>query len=297
MQNKKIGFIGLGTMGHGMVQNLLKNNFFVNGYNRTKSKAQGIKDKNFRIFDTPSQAAEESDAIITCVSSDDALNEVLFSKSGIFDSLNSSKVLVDCSTTSVELTEKIAKECEKRNINFLDAPITGSKLGAEGGALLFMVGGDKKVLDGLMKVFDAMGKRIVYCGKNTYGQRAKIALNLTQAVVLQGYLEGLMLGINNGVPLKAMLEILENSGARTGVGSVKVPKILKRDFSPHFRLELMNKDVQFAMHETGKLGLNLPLSKELSKVFSKAMEKGLGKDDVSSLIKLIEENSKVKLEE
>ena len=292
---KTIGFIGFGTMGSGMVQNLLKNGFNVIGYNRTKSKAEKIKHKNFSAANSPKEACENADITVTCVSSDSALNDVLFSEKGIFDVLDKKKILIDCGTTSVELTSKIAKECGKRGVRFLDAPITGSKMGAEAGTLLFMAGGDEKDVKECMAVFNAMGRKLVYCGPNTFGQKAKIALNLTQALMLQSCFEGLILGVKNGVPLPTMIEIFENSGAKSGVGSVKIPKVLKRDFSPHFKLELMNKDVEFAMSEMQKLGLELPLSKEVAKVFRKAMVKGIGHEDFASLAKLLEKDAGMEL--
>lgn len=292
-----IGFIGLGTMGSGMAQNLLKNGFKVVGYNRTKLKAEKTRHKNFSIAISPKEACRNSDITITCVASDSALNEVLFSAEGVFNDLDKNKTLIDCSTTSVELTSKIAKECEKRGIKFLDAPITGSKMGAETGSLLFMAGGDEKVVKECMPVFNAMGKKLVYCGPSTFGQRAKIALNLTQALILQSSFEGLVLGAKNGVSLKSMIEIFENSGAKSGVGSVKIPKVLKRDFSAHFKLELMNKDVEFAVNEMKKLGLELPLSMAVAKVFRKAMAKGLGSEDFAGIAKLLEEEAEVELKE
>lgn len=292
---RNIGFIGLGTMGSGMAQNLLKNGFKVIGYNRTKSKADAIKHKNFSAANSPKEACENANIIVTCVASDSALNDVLFSGNGVFNALDEKKMLIDCSTTSIELTAKIAKECEKRGIRFLDAPITGSKMGAEAGTLLFMAGGDEKTVKECMPIFNAMGRKLVYCGHNTYGQRAKIALNLTQALMLQSCFEGLVLGVRIGVPLASMIEIFENSGAKSGVGSVKIPKVLNRDFSPHFKLELMNKDVEFAMSETQKLGLELPLSREVAKVFRKAMEKGLGQEDFAGIVKLLEKEAGIEL--
>lgn len=294
---KDIGFIGLGTMGKGMVQNLLNNGFGVNAYNRTISKAKQINHKNFEATNSPKEACEKSEAVITCVSSDAALGNVLFSNNGVFKAPAKGKILIDCGTTSIELTAKIAEECGKKGIKFLDAPITGSKMAAESGTLLFMVGGNKKTVDYCMPIFNAMGKKIVYCGSNTFGQRAKIALNLTQALILESCFEGLILGVKNGVPLQSMIEIFENSGAKSNVGTVKIPKVLKRDFSAHFKLELMNKDVGFAINEMKKLGLELPLSIAVAKVFRKAMSKGLEHEDFASLVKLLEENAGIELKE
>lgn len=294
---RTIGFVGIGTMGRGMVQNLLRNGFTVFAYNRTKEKASGIKHENLHVVDSPAEACEKSGVIITSVSDDSALRDVLFSEKGVFRMLEEGKTLIDCGTTSVDLTAEIAGECRKRKVNFLDAPVTGSKAGAEGGTLMFMVGGSKEAVEECAPVFNAMGKRIVHCGGNTSGQKAKIALNLAQSLVLQGYFEGIVLGMKNGVPLGSMLEIFDNSGAKSGVSSAKMPNVLRRDFSPHFRLDLMDKDVRLAKLEMEKLGLDLPLGNELVGVFREAMEKGWGKEDFSCLVRLLEEKYGVKVEQ
>ena len=291
----KIAFIGTGTMGKPMTMNLIKAGYTLNVYNRTKEKTKELVEMGATVCESPAKATENSDVIITCVSNDVALDNVLFSNNGVFQALNESKILIDSGTTSVDFTSKIADECKKMNVAFLDAPVTGGRTGAENGALMFMVGGSRETLDKCMPIFSSMGKRIVHCGGNTFGQKAKIALNLTQSLTLQSYFEGIILGLRNGVPLDSMLEIFENSGAKSGVGSSKLPNILKRDFTPHFKLELMNKDVGLAIRESEKLNLDLPLSRELAKVFQEAMDKGWKEEDFACLVKLLEEKSGVVL--
>ena len=293
---KDIGFIGIGTMGKGMVENLLKNGFNVFAYNRTRSKAEAIKHKHFNIVDNPKELPEKTWAIVTCVSNDDALKEVLFSKNGVFQALTAKNILIDCGTTSSELTKKIYDKAKEKNAEFLDAPMTGSKLGAESGQILFMVGGNKKVFEKCMPLWNAMGKKAVYCGENGFGQKAKHALNLTLSLTLEGYLEGLILAMKNNVSMDIMMDILDNSAARSGIASFKLPYIMKRDFKPHFLYKLMHKDLKIAEKEMQKLDLNLPLSKEMFRQFQKGHEKGLDEEDFSALVKLLEDEANVKVE-
>src|SRR3989338_5063220 len=281
-------------MGKGMVINLLKNGFNVFAYNRTQSRLEGIKNEKFFPASSPEESCRNSDVVITCVSNDKALKEVLFSKNGVFKSLKG-KILIDCGTTSVELTQKIADRCAKINAGFIDAPVTGSKIGAETGTLLFMAGSNRKTIDGCMLIFNSMGKKVVYCGPNTFGQRAKISLNLSLSLLMQSYFEGIMLGVANGVPLETMLEIFENSGAKTLVGFAKISKVMASDFSPHFKLWLMNKDLKLAMKEIRKLKIVLPLSKRIKKIFDNAMQRGWQDEDFCCIAKLLEENNKIKL--
>ena len=293
---KNIGFIGIGAMGRGMIENLLKNNFNVFAYNRTRSKAEAIKHKEFSIVDNPKELPGKTEVIFTCVSNDDALEEVLFSKNGIFQTINENNILIDCGTTSSEFTKKIYDKAKEKGVEFLDAPLTGSKIGAETGQLVLMIGGNKEIFDKCMPLWNAMGKKAVYCGENGAGQKAKYALNLAQTLILEGYLEGLIFGLKNNVPIDAMIEILDNSGAKNGVASFKMPYIMKRDFNAHFKYKLMHKDIKIAEKEIKKIGINLPLSKEMFKQFQKGHEKGLDEEDFSALVKLLEEEIGIRIE-
>jgi len=294
---KNIGFIGIGTMGKGMVENLLKNSFNVFAFNRTKSKLEAIKHENLTVVEAPKDLSEKTDVIFTCVSNDNALRDVLFSENGVFQTLKQDNILIDCGTTSLELTKEIYEKAKGKNVEFFDAPITGSKLGAESRQLLFMVGGSKKIFDKCKPLWDAMGKKAVYCGENGFGQKAKHALNLTASLILESYLEGLIFAMKNGVPIDAIRDVLDNSAAKSGIASFKVPYIMKRDFKPHFLYKLMHKDLKLAEKEIEKLGLDLPLTKEIFKQFQKGHEKGLDEEDFCSLVKLLEEETGLKVEE
>jgi len=276
-----ISFIGAGTMGQGMIKNLAAKGFSVEFYSRTKKEIIGAKYADIGKLN--------GDVVFICVPNDEAVRDV-FSKL----KLRKGQILVDCSTTSLELTEWLDGECRKKNVEFLDAPLTGSKLGAESGQLLLMVGGDKKVFDSLEEEFKAVGKLAVYCGGDGCGQKAKHALNLAQSNILQGYLEGLVLGVKLGVELDVLLQVFENSAAQNGVGKFKLPSIRKRDFTPHFLLWLMHKDLKLAEEEMKQLKLELPLSRKTIEVFDNAMKKGLGEEDFAAIVKLLEERNKVR---
>jgi len=294
---KNIGFIGIGTMGKGMVQNLLKNSFKVFVYNRTRSKAEEINHDNLVIVDAPKELPANTEVIITCVSDDVALKDVLFSDNGLFQTLNKNNIIVDSGTTSSDLTKEIEEKAKEKNVHFLDAPITGSKLGAESGQILFMVGGQKEVFEKCNPLWDAMGRKAIYCGINGYGQKAKYALNLTQALILESYLEGLIFGMKNNVPFNVMNDVLDSSTAKSGVSTFKIPYILKRDFEPHFLFKLMHKDLKFAEKEFKKLNINFPLTNQIFKQFQKGHENGLDDQDLCSLVKLLEEEAGLKVGE
>ena len=246
--------------------------------------------------DTPRDICSKARVIFTCVTDDTAIDDVLFRKGGVFETITPKNVLVDCSTTSIEMTERMAQECKSQNIAFLDAPLTGSKVGAESGNLVFMVGGRKDVLEDNKPIFEAMGKKIIYCGENTKGQKAKLALNLMQALILEGYAEGMIFALKNDVPLDALLEIIDNSGAKNNLATYKLPFILKRDFHPHFKLDLMKKDLQLASKELERLQLDMPLSKLILNVYKEASAQGLGNEDYVATVKVLEKKAKVTIE-
>lgn len=290
---KTVGFAGIGTMGSGMSRNLVKAGFEVFVYNRTKSKAAAIA--GAKIVDTPAELCRKAEVIFTMVSNDAALKDVLFSNQGIMGALSGKNVLIDSSTTSVGLTEEVAEKCVGKGAEFIDAPVTGSKKGADEGTLVFMFGGKKETFEKCKRVFEAMGKRFVHCGPNSYSQRAKMALNITMAMILESYIEGVALALKEGVRFEAISEILENSGARNNVASVKMPAITAGNFTPQFMLELMSKDMGLASSEMEKLGLSLPLASAVVAVLKEGVGSGLGKEDWCAIVKVLEKKNKVKI--
>ena len=280
-------------MGKGMALNLAKHGFDVIAYNRTKRKADEIAGGKIKAAGTLLDVCS-ANVIFTCLPSDVALLEA-------FTTLQhplKGKILIDCSTTSIDVTQQIAQKAHENGFSFIDAPITGSKLGAEKGTLMFMLGGEKKVIDGCIPIFQAMGKHFVHCGKNTFGQRMKIALNVTMAMMLESYLEGVVLAMKNGLPLHTIQEVFDNSAAANGIASWKMPLIKERDFSdPHFMAKLMHKDILLAEQERKKLGLHLPLAEQMLPVFQEVMNRGEGNDDWSTIVKTLEKMAGIEIKE
>ncbi len=293
MAIKNVGFAGIGTMGSGMSRNLVKAGFNVFVYNRTRPKAEAIEGAT--VVGTPAELCKNAEVVLMCVSNDSSLRDILYGSSGIMPALTEKNVLIDSSTTSVELTAEIAAKCAEKGAEFLDAPVTGGMKGAAEGTLLYMIGGKKAIFEKCIPVFEAMGKKLVYCGPSTCGQRMKIAINLTQSMILESYLEGVVLGLKEGLPLEVVMETFDNSGARSGVATAKMPSIVQRDFTATFLLELMNKDLKLAEHEIKKLGLTLPAAAVAIRILQEGMDKGLAKEDWIAIVKMLEEKNKVKI--
>jgi 3-hydroxyisobutyrate dehydrogenase-like beta-hydroxyacid dehydrogenase len=295
----RIGFLGVGTMGAGMVRNLIAAGHQVAGWNRSVAKLSALADElgpSLTIAASPGAAAAGAEIVILCVSSDEAVEALMFGDEGVLASLAAGALVIDCGTTGRALTARVAEACRALGLGFIDAPITGSKLGAEGGRLTFMVGGPAELVARAAPLFEVMGRHHVHVGAQVgQGQAAKYCLNMTQAVVLQGVLEGYTLARVLGVPLAKMAEILEHSAGKTGVGSFKTPYLQARDFRPHFRADLMHKDLHLALAEAEARRVPLPAATAVRGLYDQAVAEGLGPEDFLVLAKLLERWARTEL--
>ncbi len=286
----KVAFLGLGTMGAGMVRNLLAKGFGVIGWNRTPAVGEALASETaLQLAETPELAASEAEVAITCLGNDAAVEQVVLGERGVLAGLREGGLLIDCGTTSAALTRRLDAACVARGIEFLDAPITGSKLGAAGGRLTFMVGGPGPRVERATPLFTAMGHYVVHVGEAVgKGQAVKLCLNLVQGVVLEGVLEGFALARMLDVPLTKLADVLEHSAGRTGVGAFKTPYLLAGDFDPHFRLDLMHKDLHMALARAEAESLPLPAASTVRMLYDMAMAEGLGGQDFLATVKLLE---------
>ena len=294
MRTAKLGFLGLGTMGAGMVGNLLRAGYEVAGYNRTPARSEPLTALGMQPVKRPGDVAVRSDIVFLCVSNDAAVRSLALGNPGVIEQMDQGSVLVDTGTTGLELTSELAECCARRDVRFVDAPITGSKLGARNGTLTFIVGGSSDDVAALQPFFEVMGKHVVHVGEQIgSGQRAKYCLNMTQAVVLQGVLEGYTLANKLGIGMDKLAEVFENSAGKTGVGSFKTPYLFRGDYTPHFRLALMHKDLHLALAEAAKARVPLPAASATCHVYDQGTAEGLGEEDFLALAKLMERWAKI----
>lgn len=272
-----VGMIGLGLMGKPMAKNLLKAGYTVYVWNRTAAKAQDLVSAGARLAANPRELSANVDVLITIVSDPPALEEVLWGKSGAFPALKRGSLYVESSTISPDLARRIAAECRKAGIDFLDAPVTGGTWGAEKGELLFMVGGEQKVFDRARPVLEAMGTKFFLLGPNGAGQTIKLAMNSILALQVDALAEALALVRGAGLAGEKLIEVLAASMARSGVLDVKAPLMLKGDYPASFPLRLMHKDMRLALELAKQEGVKLPALEAAYDTFSKVNE--AAKDD------------------
>jgi len=252
-----VGFIGLGLMGKPMAQNLLRAGFPLTVWNRTKSKADDLVRAGAKLAANPREAAAQSDLLITIVSDPPALEEVLFG-SGALEDLRKGTILIDSSTVSPDTERRVAAACAERGVDFLDAPVTGGTWGAEKGELVFMVGGDAKVLDRAKPVLEAMGKKFFLLGPNGAGQTVKLGMNLLLALEIDAWAESLALVTKAGVPAERLIEVMQSSMGHARLLDVKTPLMLKNEYPASFPLRLMHKDLRLALELARQQGTRLP---------------------------------------
>lgn len=257
-----VGFIGLGLMGKPMSRNLLKAGFPVVLWNRTRGKAEEFAREaaqfDIKVGANPRETAQKADVLITIVSDPPALEEVLWARDGAMEGLRRGSTYIDSGTVSPALARKIGAACSERGVSFLDAPVTGGTWGAEKGELVFMVGGEKEVVERVRPVFETLGKHIFLLGPTGAGQTVKLAMNLILALQVDALAEALALVTTAGVPGERLVEVLQSSMARAAVLDVKAPLMLKNEFPPSFPLRLMHKDIGLALDLAKQHGLALP---------------------------------------
>jgi 3-hydroxyisobutyrate dehydrogenase-like beta-hydroxyacid dehydrogenase len=271
-------------MGRPMAANLVKAGHEVAVWNRTPGKQVD----GARVADSPAEAATGAEVVWMCVSDTKAVEEVLFGSQGVESTIGSGAIVVDSSTISPSAERQFAERLRAKGVDYVDAPVTGSKVAAEGGSLVFMVGGDEAVLARLDPLFKAMGKQVFRMGETSKGQAAKLVMNLQIALIYEGFAEALTLAAKLGVSLETLLPLIQASMVKSGVVEYKAPFILKRDFTPNFPLRLMLKDIHLALAAAKEARVKLPALETVEEVYEMAAEEGHEDLDYAATLTLLE---------
>ena len=290
----KLGFLGLGIMGYPMARHLLKAGHDVALWSNNRDKARALAAEASGVFcESVAQVGEHADTIFLCVGdtqmSEDVILGVSGGDSGLIATAKPGTVIADASTVSPERSRAIGVRLAARGIHFLDIPCTGSKPGAENAALTFMIGGDPEVYARIKPLLEIMGKLFFYCGGPGMGLHAKLTQNLILSNILQAFNEGIVLSTKAGVSPSLMIDILNNSAARSGMISFKAPYILNRDFSTNFSTKWMHKDVGLALDSARESNVPLPLTALTQQMLRAAIAMGYGEEDLCASIKVLEE--------
>jgi 3-hydroxyisobutyrate dehydrogenase len=286
---ERVGFIGLGIMGRGMANNLVKAGFQVRVWNRTASRMQPLVEAGAEAGSSPADVAAHSDIIVTCVSDTPDVERVLLGEDGVIHGAKPGSLVIDCSTISPQATRDIAAKLAEKNIHMLDAPVSGGSEGAARGTLSIMVGGDEEQFKRASGVFQAMGKTITHIGPVGTGQTVKL---VNQVLVVGNCLamcEALLLAQAGGVDLQKTFDAISQGAAGSWMFTNRAPQIMKRDWRPGFSIALQQKDLRLVLDAADELGVPLTGTSLIFNLYRTLEARGLQEEGNHALIKALEQ--------
>ncbi|WP_428463361.1 NAD(P)-dependent oxidoreductase [Photobacterium kagoshimensis] len=293
MATHKIAFIGLGTMGFPMAGHLANAGHDVTVYNRTTATAERwLTQYQGSHALTPAEAAQGAEFIFTCVGNDDDVRQVYTGENGILATVQAGAILIDNTTASAEVAREVAAAALTANTQFLDAPVSGGEAGAVNGCLTVMVGGDAATFEKAQPVMDCFAKATTLMGDVGYGQITKMANQLCIAGVLQGLSEAITLAKSAGLDIAQMTEVLKHGAAGSWQLENRAATMANNDFDFGFAIDWMRKDLSICFDAADKLGVDLPLAKQVDERYASLQQRGYSRADTSVLIKQFDDEAR-----
>lgn len=290
----KLGFVGLGVMGGRVVKRLLDAGHQVTGYNRTKSKAQWLLDAGMEWAESPRAVAEASDISFSMVTNTSALQSVIEGTGGILAGLSAGKIHVDMSTISPAYSHELAKQIEAKGAAMLDAPVSGSVVTLEEGKLSIMVGGDPAVFEKVKPILLDIGPKATHVGRNGLAVTMKIATNLSLAVQMLAFSEGVLIAEKSGIKRETAVEVLTNSVIASPMVKYRGPFVLQMPDEAWFNVNMMQKDMNLALELGRQLDIPLPTTATTNEFLTAARGMGLDEQDFAVLFDVVAQMSGVK---
>ncbi len=293
---ERIGFLGPGLMGRGVVRNLLAKGYQVTIYaHRDGLALEDLTGAGASVTKSLAELGEKNPTVILCVPSSREVEAAVLGPPGLVQSMPGGSVIIDLSTSLPASTRMLAARLGERQIAFLDAPMTGTPVQANAGELNLMVGGEKAVYEKCLPVFRAIARNIFYVGPTGHGNMVKLINNFLGQLSNAGIAEVLPLAVKAGVDLKALYDVVRVSGGNSRVFEGMVPAICRRDFTVTFQLKLALKDMTYMSAVGKEYGVPLPMVNNLVNVLELARAMGLGEENTSALVKLWERVDKVEV--
>jgi len=289
-----LGFVGLGAMGSRMVKRLLDAGHSVTGYNRTKSKAQWLIDLGMKWADTPRLAAQAGDLIFSMVTNSEALRAITEGPDGILAGLSAGKIYVDMSTVSPAAIRATADKVAAKGAEMLDAPVSGSQITLEEGKLSFMVGGKRETFEKVSPILQAIGPKATHVGGHGLAVSMKIATNLSLAVQMLAFSEGVLLAEKSGIARETAVEVLLNSVMASPMVKYRGPFVLKMPDEAWFDVNMAQKDMLLALEMGLQLNVPLPTTAVTNQMLTAARAMGLADKDFAILFEVLARMAGVK---
>jgi 3-hydroxyisobutyrate dehydrogenase len=274
-----VGFVGLGAMGSRMAMNLHAAGHKLKVFNRDQAKSKALADKGVEVCGSPAEAAKAVEFVCSIVADDVATRAVMLGQDGIVGAAAPGTVIIDSSTNTPAMAREAAKAAAARGVIYLDAPVSGSLAQAQGKELVFLVGGDKAAFDKAKPVMEAMGRMARRIGDSGAGATLKLINNMMSAALTATIAEAAQMAEAANLDRDAALEVLIEGAAGSRLMKTKLPKIFKRDFSPQFQLELMDKDLRYFLALAQELDRAAPIASLVRSQYQAARLADLGKLD------------------
>ena len=292
---KKIAYLGLGTMGAGMASNLLKAGYKLTVWNRSAEKCKPFARKGARLAESPADAIRDADLVIYMLSNDQAVEEVVFGANGILSGIKEGQIAMDMSTVLPATSLREQEAYTKRGVDFIDAPVFGSKQESAEAKLWIMAAGNKAIFEKVKPVLTKLGQTVHYFGKNGNATAMKLVGNLIVALELEALSEGLVLARKAGLDLSTVMEVVKVADFRSPLLVSNGQNILKRDFSTSFALKLMLKDAGLIDKFAGSLQSPIPGLRVVENHLQAAVALGFEKENASAVIKALEKEAGVEV--
>ena len=286
----RIGFIGIGAMGKPMALNLLKAGHELYVFDVVAAAVADMVAQGGQACASPKELAQKTEAVITMLPNAKIVESTLTGENGLLAGSRPGQVFIDMSSVSAGSTKLMAKLAGEKGVGYVDAPVSGGVAGATAGTLTIMVGGSADDVAKVQPILQAMGKNIHHVGEVGAGDSIKVVNNLLLGINMAAVAEALVLGVKSGLSPQVMLDIIKGSSGRSYALEAKTPGfILKNNFAAGFAIDLQYKDLELAAETAKSLGMPLPLGSMAQQIFEMARAKGLGREDISAVIKVWEE--------
>jgi 3-hydroxyisobutyrate dehydrogenase len=283
----KTGFVGIGAMGAGMARNLHKRGLLTHVWNRTPERAASLsRELGVTLAASPSEIASSCDCVVLCIAAD---ADVLHVIDSIEASLRPGSVVIDCSTVSADTARTAAEKLRARNVEFLDAPVSGGVEGARNGTLAIMVGGGEQAFTRAIPVLDAMGTTVTLFGPSGAGQAAKATNQIMCAGIIQAVSEAMAFAKAEGLPLDKLIDTLGKGAGSSWYFVNRAPNMVRNSYPPGFRVRLHQKDLKICHDMAARHGVQLPVIEMTLHHYRRLIELGYGDEDISTLFRLKDE--------
>jgi 3-hydroxyisobutyrate dehydrogenase len=289
----RIGWIGTGVMGASMCGHVLAKGYPVVVHTRSKAKAQTLLDHGAMWAATPGAVGQQSEIVFTIVGFPHDVREVYFGREGLLPTARGGQVFVDMTTTEPTLAKEIYEAARGKGAAALDAPVSGGDVGARNATLSIMIGGDPPIIEQVMPLFQAMGKRIMHQGGPGAGQHTKMSNQIVIAGTMVGVSESLVYGYKAGLSLDALVDCIRGGAAACWALDNLAPRVIKRDFAPGFFVEHFIKDMGIALAEAERMGIALPGLALVHQLYLAVRAQGHGRAGTQALVLALEEMSKI----